>query len=251
MPVGGMSSISLPDAFFAGYLELGEALPEDTVLTANPVPSLSASGPDPFADDGRTMADIRVCEAVHEARAAFREALVAGSAVQERHFVHRLRQEPVYRMAEFFYLLRAFRLDGEDKIRRYAELHNRHLEALGTDPARMRRLGLTRTRVEKGVFAPESIPKLVENYRGGGAIDQSDLSRLLIEAMSTETCRQTAVTLTRAGYLERRVSPWRSVLVRSTGTMERLFAESLAHVRRALAADAGTMEETAASGEPA
>ena len=196
------------------------------------------------------MADIRVCEAVHEARAAFQEALVAGSAVQERHFVHRLRQEPVYRMAEFFYLVRAFRLDSEDKIRRYAELHNRHLDALGKDPGKMHRLGLTRSRVGKGVFSPDSIPKLVENYRGGGAIDQSDLSRLLIEAMSTETCRQTAVTLTRAGYLQRRLSPWRSVLVRSTGTMERLFAESLAHVRRALADGGATMEDAAGTEPP-
>ena len=181
------------------------------------------------------MADIRVCEAVHEARAGFQEALVAGSLMQELHFVRLLRQEPVYRMAEFFYLVRAFRLDSEEKIRRYAELHNRHLAALGADAAKLHRLGLTRTRVAQGVFAPDSIPKLVENYRsGGGALDQSDLSRLLIEQMSTETCRKTAVVLTQAGYLERRRSPYKSVLVRSTGAMEQLFAQSLAHVRRAL-----------------
>ena len=54
-----------------------------------------------------------------------------------------------------------------------------------------------RTRVRKGLFSPDSIPKLVENYRAGdGAIDQSDLSRLLIEVMSPETCRKTTVVLT-------------------------------------------------------
>ncbi len=218
-------------------------------MTTNPVPPLSAHGPDPFAEDGRVMADIGVCEAMHEARAAFQEALVAGSAIQERHFVRQLRQEPVHRMAEFFYLIRAFRLDSEEKVRRYAELHNHHLEALQADPGKMHRLGITRTRVEKGVFSADSIAKLVENYRSGGAaIDQSDLSRLLIEVMSPETCRKTTVTLTDAGYLERCRSPYRSVLVRSTGTMERLFAESLAHVRRALAGVAATAEEASAGG---
>ena len=207
-------------------------------MNANPAPAESGAGADPFAGDVETMRDIRACEALHEARAAFQEALVAGAANQERHFVRQLRQEPVYQMAEFFYLIRAFRLDSAVKIERYAELHNRHLEALQADPAKLHRLGLTRTRVAKGLFAPENIPKLVENYRTGeGAIDQSDLSRLLIAVMSPETSRKTAVVLTRAGYLERRLSPYRSVLVRSTGTMERIFARSLRHVRTSLAAD--------------
>ena len=101
----------------------------------------------------------------------------------------------------------------------------------------MRRLGLSPTRVRKGMFSPDSIPKLVENYRtADGAVDQSDLARLLIEVMSPETCRKTAVMLTEAGYLERRRSPYQSVLVRSTGEMERIFAQSLRHVRSSLSA---------------
>ena len=211
-------------------------------LMANEAPRSPDAGPDPFADDGETMRDIGTCEALHEARASFQDALVEESAVQDRHFAAQLRQEPVYQMAEFFFLLRAFRLDGEDKIRRYAELHNRHLEGLLADRTKMRRLGLSPTRVQKGMFSPESIPKLVENYRaGGGAIDQSDLSRLLVEVMSPETCRKTAVTLTDAGYLERRRSPYQSVLVRSTGALERIFAQSLRHVRSTLVSLAGTL----------
>ena len=210
-------------------------------MIAEEEPRSPDAGPDPLADDGETMRDIRTCEALHEARASFQDALVEGSAVQDRHFAAQLRQEPVYQMAEFFFLLRAFRLDGEDKIRRYAELHNRHLEGLQADRTKMRRLGLSPTRVQKGMFSRDSIPKLVENYRSGdGAIDQSDLSRLLIEVVSPETCRKTAVTLTEAGYLERRRSPYQSVLVRSTGTLERIFARSLRHVRSTLVSLAGT-----------
>ena len=203
------------------------------------------------------MRDIRTCEALHEAKAAFQNALVEGSAVQDRHFVAQLRQEPAYQIAEFFFLLRAFRLDTEEKVRRYAELHNQHLERLGADRAKMRRLGLSPTRVRKGRFSPDSIPKLVENYRtGDGAIDQSDLSRLLIEVMSPETCRKTAVMLTEAGYLERRRSPYQSVLVHSTGALERIFARSLHHVRSSLAFEDGAPhaaegERNGPSGSPA
>ena len=205
-------------------------------MIAEEAPQSTDAGFDPFSDDAETMRDIRTCEALHEAKAVFQDALVEGSAIQDRHFVSQLRQEPSYQIAEFFFLLRAFRLDSEKKIRRYAELHNQHLKGLQMDRAKMRRLGLSPTRVQKGVFSPESIPKLVENYRSGdGAIDQSDLSRLLIEVMSPETCRKTTVALTEAGYLERRRSPYQSVLVRSTGALERIFARSLRHVRSTLA----------------
>ena len=207
-------------------------------MIADEAPRSPDVGSEPFTDESETMRDIRTCEALHEAKAAFQDALVEGSAVQDRHFVAQLRQEPPYQIAEFFFLLRAFRLDSEEKIRRYAELHNQHLEGLQADRAKMRRLGLSPTRVGKGVFSEESIPKLVENYRAGdGAIDQSDLSRLLIEVMSPETCRKTAVVLTEAGYLERRRSPYQSVLVRSTGALECIFARSLRHVRSTLAFD--------------
>ena len=194
----------------------------------------------PFSDDEETMRDIRTCEALHEARVAFQDALVESSAVHEPHFVAQLRQEPVFQLAEFFFLLRAFGLDSEAKIRRYAELHNRHLEALGEDRAKMRRLGLSPTRVRRGRFSRESIPKLVENYRAGdAAIDQSDLARLLIEVMSPETCRKTTLVLTEAGYLERWRSPYQSVLVRSTGVLERVFAKHLRHVRTAFTREIG------------
>ena len=219
-------------------------------MTAREAPRLPPIGPDPFADDDETMRDIRACEALHESKAAFQDALVDGSANQDRYYAAQLRQEPTMQIAEFFFLLRAFGLDSEEKIRRYAELHNQHLEELQADRAKMRRLGLSPTRIRKGMFSPDSIPKLVENYRAGnGAIDQSDLSRLLIEVMSPETSRKMVVMLTEAGYLERWRSPYQSVLVRSTGALERMFARSLRHVRSALAADGGTSDTLHADGE--
>ena len=62
--------------------------------------------------------------------------------------------------------------------------------------------------------------------------------------MSPETCRKTTVLLT-PGYLDRRRSPYQSVLVRSTGALERVFSCCMRHVRTALA------EEDAAAGDGA
>ena len=218
-------------------------------MIANEAPESPDTGSDPLADDGEMVRNIRTCEALHEARLSFQSALVEGaaiqkgSAIQNRHFAASLRQDSIYQMAEFFFLLRAFGIEDDAKIRRYAEVHNLYIEELQKDKTKRIRLGLSPTRVEKGMFSQDCISKLVENYRThDGAIDQSDLSRLLIQVMSPETCRKTVVTLTKAGYLERWSSPYQAKLVRSTGTLERLFARSMRHVRSALASLAGTLE---------
>ena len=85
-----------------------------------------------------------------------------GAAIQNRHLVARLRQKPVCQQAAFFFLLRAFRLDDEMKIHRYAELHTWHPEELQADRSRMRRLGLSPTRVQRGMFSPDGIPNLAD-----------------------------------------------------------------------------------------
>ena len=94
----------------------------------------------------------------------------------------------------------------------------------------------------EGLRSPPT-PDRTRSRTGDAAIDQSDLSRFLIEVMSPETSRKTAVILTEAGYLERRRSPYQSVLVRSTGALEHVFARSLRHVRTALAEDASPVAQ--------
>ena len=108
------------------------------------------------------MRDIRTCDSLHQAKAAFQDALMEGAAIQNRHLVARLRQKPVYQQAAFFFLLRAFRLDDEMKIHRYAELHTWHPEELQADRSGMCRLGLSPTRVQRGMFSPDGIPNLAD-----------------------------------------------------------------------------------------
>jgi hypothetical protein len=109
-----------------------------------------------------------------------------------------------------------------------------------SDWSNSNRLGLTPDRIRKGLFAEDSIAKVVENYKGDGStFDQSDLSRLLVELMSQETCRKIVVALAEAGYLVRWKSPYHSVLVRSPGVLEAIFARHLRTLRRSVAVLAG------------
>ena len=86
------------------------------------------------------------------------------------------------------------------------------------------------------MFGDDHIDKLAENYaRTPATIDQSDIARLLALLMSTETSRRAAVTLDKAGFLERRKSPYQSMLVRSHGTLEDIFGAHIRHIRNAFA----------------
>lgn len=200
------------------------------------VENIRTEGPDrfseAFADAGEVARDLHLLEALREARKSFFDELAEKSAVADEHFVRQLRQEPAYQIAEFFYLLRAFGVTEGPAIRRMAELHNAYLGTISDDREKMRRLGLTPDRVEKGLFSDDSLLKLVENHRfSDGGFDQSDLARLLTTVMSSETCRKIVVTLADAGLLERLRSPYRSMLVRSTGVLEAVFSRHLRLLR--------------------
>ncbi len=210
--------------------------------------AISAPGDDldrVFADAGETEEDVRFLEGLREARKDFFDELVHRSANQDEHFLAGLRQEPAYQISEFFYLLKAFGVDDEDKIKSFATLHNQHMEGLLEDRAKMRRLGLSPDRVRKAMLSADNLEKVVENYRrGGSSFDQSDLSRLVVLLMSQETFRKIVVALARAGFLEREKTPYQSVLVRSTGVLEDIYGRHLRALRRAVTAPPNPTGET-------
>lgn len=198
-----------------------------------------------FADGRETEKDVCFLEGLREARKDFFDELVHRSADQDEHFLAGLRQEPAYQISEFFYLLKAFGVDDEAKIKSFANLHNQHMAGLLDDRAKMRRLGLGPDRVRKAMLSEDNLGKVVENYkRGGSSFDQSDLSRLVVLLMSQETCRKIVVALARAGFLEREKTPYQSVLVRSTGVLEDIYARHLRALRHAVTAPADTIGET-------
>jgi hypothetical protein len=76
------------------------------------------------------------------------------------------------------------------------------------------------------------MPRLLQHWReSAGAIDQSNLARLLMSVMSTETCRKVIVACADAGFLARKRTPYGTVLVISNGTLEEIFGGCLRDLR--------------------
>jgi hypothetical protein len=143
-----------------------------------------------------------------------------------------LRLEAAYQLAEFYFLLRGRNLETEADIRRLAELHNQYVVDIMKDPAKMERLGISGERALESMFTADTMPRLLQHWREStGAIDQSNLARLLMSVMSTETCRKVVVACAEAGFLERKRTPYGTVVVVSNGALERIFGGCLRDLR--------------------
>jgi hypothetical protein len=143
-----------------------------------------------------------------------------------------LRLEATYQLAEFYFLLRERGIESEADIQRLAELHNQYVVDLMKNPIKMERLGVSRDRALESMFTADTMPRLLQHWReSAGAIDQSNLARLLMSVMSTETCRKVIVACAEAGFLARKRTPYGTVLVISNGTLEEVFGGCLRDLR--------------------
>lgn len=192
---------------------------------------------DIFSDAAAVEADLLAQESILRSRSDLSARLVAASISRDANVLDALRIEAMYQFCEFFYLLRARRIESEDAIRRLADLHNQHLDTLSRDADKMKRLGLRKDRLLDAIFTSDTLPRLVQTWREHpGRIDQSNLARFLVSVMSTETCRKLVVACATAGFLDRARSPYGTVLVWSTGVMEQIFGSVLRDLRLRIAA---------------
>src|SRR5262245_56823402 len=191
---------------------------------------------DIFADDGELEADLVLLESRRWARKEFLDRICEESVSRDADVLATLRLEATYQVAEFLYLLRARRVETEEQIRMLAELHNQYIVDLTKDAAKAARLGLGRDRLLEAIFTADTLPRLVHHWaERPGTLDQSNLARFLAALMLTETCRKVVVACGEAGFLVRDRSAHGTILVRSAGTLERLFAATLRDLRLRIA----------------
>jgi hypothetical protein len=140
-----------------------------------------------------------------------------------------LRSNEALQIAEFFYLVKTFGLSDRRKIRLYLLRHNQDLKELIADKEKRDLLGLSRSRLEDGIFSEQGIEKVVQQIADGQLrLDQSDLGRLLITLISPETTRKAVVALAKGGLLTRvRIG---QVLVVSNGVLESYFEKHLSAI---------------------
>jgi len=187
---------------------------------------------DVFSDELAIGADLMLQECLLWSRAELFDRLTSASLSQNQETLEMLRLDAMGQFAEFFYLIRARKIETTEQITRLAEIHNQHIDLLSRDTPKMKRLGLRKDRLLDAIFTSDTLPRLTEIWKlHPGRVDQSNLARFLATAMSTETCRKLVVASADPGFLSRSKSAFGSVLVQSTGIMEQVFGAVLRDLR--------------------
>lgn len=187
---------------------------------------------DIFSDEPGIAADLMLQECLLWSRAELFDRLTTASLSQDQGTLETLRLDAMSQFVEFFYLIRARKIETTEQITRLAEIHNEHIDILCRDAPKMKRLALRKDRLLDAIFTSDTMPRLTEVWKlHPGRIDQSNLARFLATTMSTETCRKLVIASAEAGFLSRSKSAYGAVLVQSTGIMERVFGGVLRDLR--------------------
>ncbi len=185
-----------------------------------------------WAADRQIAADLELIGELRRARQEFQQEICSASQDNNEELLELLRSDAMYEFSEFFYLLKARGIETADDIKILAEAHNAYLAELTSDDSKMRRIGLKRDRLLLAIFTSDTLPRLIQNWRDQpGAIDQSNLGRLLVTIMSVETTRKLVVGASRAGFLHRDKTPYGTFVVRSTGKMEDVYGRVMRGLR--------------------
>ncbi len=181
-------------------------------------------------------ADITLFEEISSARMRFFDEIVDCRSADSTVKVRELRQETVFVIAEFFWLLRVFEIDAPEKLRAFGETHNRNILELLDNNEDQIRLGVHAPRLREALFdSEEKLDRLEANCSNGTVqFSQSDFARFLVEYMSFERCRSTVKILTDAGFLKASKSPFGAILISSSGQLEDAFADHILSFRKAL-----------------
>jgi hypothetical protein len=191
-----------------------------------------------FLETAAVERDLELLEVLRWGRKEFSDRLCQESRSQAADTLDALRSDSAYQLADFFYLLKARRIETEEDVGTLAELHNQYIVTLSKDAEKMRRLGLKLDRLLDAMFTADTMPRLLANWRERpGAIDQSNLARLLVAVMLSETCRKLVVAFADAGFLKRERTAFGTMIVSSTGIMERTFGMCIREMRLGIQED--------------
>lgn len=178
-----------------------------------------------------TDAKLWFLHAVLDAAIAFRAANpVDGSFELDDEELDKLRTDAVTYIAELFFLIKDTDLREPRDLEAYFERHNEavraKLAALDASGSLYTKDGLSRSRIVDGILSEDQIQTILDEAEDGRLqFSQNALGCLLIDAMAAETCRTTIGTLVATGFLKKRGE--KSIRVRSTGVLERLYKEHL------------------------
>jgi hypothetical protein len=181
--------------------------------------------------------ELALLESLRWSRKEFVDRICAASQAGKDSVLETLRLEATYQLAEFLFLLRAQHIETASDIQRLAELHNQYIVNLMKDRPKMQRMGVSPDRALDAMFTSDTLPRLLQNWQDSKGIDQSNLARLLMGVMSTETCRKVVVACAEAGFLERKRTAYGTMLVHTIGKLEDIFGQTLRELRSRIQQD--------------
>ena len=181
-------------------------------------------------------ADLALFEEMFSAKAQFFDEVVENCHEGFTADIGELRQETIYVIAHFFYLLKIFKIASPEKLKSFALAHNQNIQDLLENKEERERLGIQPQRLEGAQFRTDDNLNRLEMNCGpkGIRLSQSDLARFLVEYMSAETCRNGITVLCKAGYLNRSKSAFGAFLITPSGVIEEIFAGYIRSFRQAL-----------------
>lgn len=191
----------------------------------------------PIMDSTCSEKDLAALEHMRRARMNFGMRICEASATQEEDVLEDLRLENMFEFAEFYFAIKVTGFSNPDDIKFLAEMHNQRIEDLLKNPTAMRHRKLRKDRLLNAIFTADTRPRLEHCWREApGALDQSNLARFLLPQMSSETTRKLVVASDAAGFLTRRETAFGTVVIVSTGVMEKVFGHCMREMRKAIAA---------------
>lgn len=186
-------------------------------------------------DRSESEKDLAALEHMRRARMNFGVRICEASVSRDDGILEDLRLESMFEFTEFYFAIRVMGFTEPDDIAILARMHNQRIVDLEKNPAAMRQRRLTKERILKGMFTADTLPRLESCWREApGALDQSNLARLLLPQMSSETTRKLVVASTAAGFLNRRETVFGTMVVVSTGVMEDVFGQCMREMRNAI-----------------
>ena len=115
---------------------------------------------------------------------------------------------------------------------RLAEAHNEYIGQLTRNKRQMDVMGLREDRLLQAIFTADTLPRLAQTWRE----QPGALARLLVLTMSTEQTRKVVLACEAAGFLDRRKTAFGTMVVRSTGALERIFGSHSRDLRHRIEA---------------
>ncbi len=151
-------------------------------------------------------------------------------------------------IARFLYTLDAYGVIDGEAMRRLIMAHNEHMAALAADAAYLTRMRLPKARLLEARFRKGAVDDAVSNLNDHGrvALNATHMGRLLVEFANKHQVAEAMELLASLGFFEVASGAFASNVFVTTGRLEAVYRDYLAHVARGVGAALGGPEATEA-----